>query len=482
MPTWLKRTLITIASVVVVLFAVIVGALLYTNLPSNGAGMAAKAVCSATFVAGREDQPVFEQDVLPASPAFAVISTDTDLETKSVTGKFLGLFERRASLLPDRGCVLDEEPDPAAQPYSPATPDPAQWPEGDATVPKAEWPAGVKAGELESVVDQAFEGAGNPDGVNARGVSVVQDGKMLLAREAENYPEGTALHGWSMTKTVAAMLFYKKAQEIGLDIQTPVVDAFPADRTPEWVAQWREDERAQITVADLLFMRAGLDLDESYQPWGQVVQMLNGEPNMAAWAAEHELSNPPGTFWEYSSAVSNILAQVTQMQFEDDAEYWQDPYTSLFDKIGATSATLETDTFGTWVGSSYLWASVRDWARFGQVMLDDGEWDGEQVIPTGWLELASTPAMPTGEGHGYGAQTWLPGESDGGECADTAGFPKDTVSMEGHWGQIVAMVPSKNAVISRLGWTINSSDFDGCKFVADVAATLPDSSRSRGSN
>jgi CubicO group peptidase (beta-lactamase class C family) len=105
-------------------------------------------------------------------------------------------------------------------------------------------------------------------------------------------------------------------------------------------------------------------------------------------------------------------------------------------------------------------------------MLDDGAWDGKQVVPTGWWKLAGTPAMPTGEGHGYGAQTWIPGQPDGGECASTPGYPRDALLMEGHYGQVVAMVPSKKAVIVRLGWTV-IPDFDGCAFVADVAAALP---------
>jgi CubicO group peptidase (beta-lactamase class C family) len=109
-------------------------------------------------------------------------------------------------------------------------------------------------------------------------------------------------------------------------------------------------------------------------------------------------------------------------------------------------------------------------------MLDDGRWQGRQVLPPGWLDLAATRALPDGEGSGYGAQTWIPGDPVGGECRDTPGVPQDTLSMEGHWGQLVAMIPSQNAVIVRLGWTFESDQFDACRFIADVAAALPPAS------
>ncbi len=172
---------------------------------------------------------------------------------------------------------------------------------------------------------------------------------------------------------------------------------------------------------------------------------------------------------------TNILAQIVQAQFPSSDAYWDYSRTALFDPIGVQTATLETDASGTWVGSSYLWASVGDWARLGELMLNDGQWDGQQVLPAGWLALAGTQALPDGEGAGYGAQTWIPANPVGGECKDTFGLPQDMVSMEGHWGQIVAMVPSRNAVIVRLGWTFNGEDaFDGCQFVSDVLQTLPE--------
>lgn len=472
---WIKRILLTLLAIIVVLLVLVIAALLYLRIPQNAASMAAKSVCSAHFVAGRDASAdeLMEQDVLPASPALSLISTSINTEERSATSKFLWTIPATATLHPERGCVLDLPPDPAAEPYVPAAADPAPWPQGDAALPPEQWGEGVDAAALQQVVDKAFVGQGDVTAANTRGLAVVQNGQLLVVKDAEGFVPNTALHGWSMTKTVAAMLAYAKFQEVGLDIETPVVDAFPAGREPQWVAQWREDERAAITVADLFFMRDGLDIDEGYEPTGQVVKMLYGEPNMAAWAAGQKLETTPGTEWEYLSATSNILAAVVRGQFATEAEYLAYPEATLFGPMSTKTATLETDTDGTWVGSSYLWASVGDWAKFGQMMLEDGQWQGQQVIPTGWWELAGTQALPSGEGAGYGAQTWLRGNPVAGKCRDYPGVPEDTLGMGGHWGQTVAMVPSYDAVIVRLGWTFNEDAYNDCQLISDVLATLP---------
>jgi len=466
---WVKRILAGIGVLVLVLLVAAVGVLLWFHIPSNAAGVVAQTVCSAKYVAGR-DLPTDElvaQDVTPQSPILAVVSTEVDDASKTVTSKFLGLFPRTSALQTGRGCVLDAPADPAAQPYVPAPRDPAAWPAGDGT----QTVGGVDTGTLEQVVDDAFAGSDDPMGLAARGIAVVQDGKLVLLQDGAGIQENTALLGWSMTKTVTGMLAYKKLTEAGIDVETPVVQAFPEGRAPSWVAEWAKDDRKDVTIADLMFMRSGLALGEGYGPTGDVVQMLYGEPDMSTWAAQHPLDHAPATYWEYLSASTNILAAVVKAQFATDQEYVDYAYSQLFEPLGLTTATLSTDASGTWVGSSYLWASTADWARLGQLMLDDGQWQGEQIIPAGWWKLAGTPAMPTGEGHGYGAQTWIPGAADGGECAATPDYPKDALLMEGHYGQVVAMIPSKKAVIVRLGWSV-IPDFDGCAFVRDVAATL----------
>lgn len=448
--------------------------LVSSGIPQNAAGMAAKTVCSSVFVGGRDvsAEEMLDSDVLPADPALALISADIDTEERSVTARFLGVITRQASFLGDRGCVLDMAPDPSTIPYVASGVQPGPWPEGDE--PAYAWPPDVDVPGLNAVVDQALADAGDPLGANTRGVAVVHLGELLVARESDVMPPGVSLHGWSMTKTVAAMLAVKRFDEVGLDIQSPVVDAFPADREPAWVAQWQADERADITVADLLYMRSGLAADESYSSTGDVVQMLYGEPDMAAFAASFPAEYPAGTYWEYLSAGSNILAEVVRGQFDSDEEYWAYPREVLFDPLGLQAGVLETDTSGTWVGSSYQWGTITDWARLGEFLLRNGKWEGEQILPTSWAELVTSPAVPEGEGHGYGAQTWLLGDPVGGECRDYPGVPEDTIAMEGHWGQVVAAIPSRDLVIVRLGWTFDSTKFDECSFISDVVGQVDD--------
>jgi len=467
---WFKRILIGLGVLVLVVLVAAVGVLMWFHIPSNAAGVVAQTVCSAKYVSGRDlpTDAIVASDVAPQSPILAVVSTEVDDTNHTVTSKFLGVVSRTSALQSGHGCVLDAPADPAATPYVPAAADPAAWPAGGGTSAVD----GVDLAALTSVVDDAFAGSDDPMGMAARGVAVVQDGRLVLLRDGKGIAPNTALLGWSMAKTVTGMLAYKKLTEAGISVTTPVVDAFPAGAAPSWVADWKRDDRRSVTIADLLFMRSGLALDEGYGPTGDVVQMLYGEQDMSGWAAQHPLDHPPASTWEYLSASTNILAAVVRAQFADDAEYQAYARTALFEPLGLTTATLSPDTSGTWVGSSYLWASAADWARLGQLMLDDGSWQGKQIIPKGWWTLAGTPAVASGEGHGYGAQTWIPGQPVGGECAATPGYPRDALAMEGHYGQVVAMIPSKKAVIVRLGWTV-VPDFDACAFVAQVARTLP---------
>jgi CubicO group peptidase (beta-lactamase class C family) len=432
--------------------------------------MAAKGVCSAAFVAGRPVTNLLAEEVLPASPILKAVSVSVDEVQHTVTARFAGLFARRAALVRDRGCVLDVEPDPTAKPYKPVVDNSKPWPFGDAVVPVDQWGPGVDAAKLQQVVEGAFVGAGNPQAANARGLAVVHHGRLLVSRDAPGFAPGTALHGWSMTKSVVAMLTHKLAGESGLPLDAPVVSAFPVGREPAWVAGWRKDGRKDIKVMDLLYMRDGLASEEDYNPWGSVPIMLWREPDAAAWAAHYPLEAAPGSRWRYLSATANLLSAVDRGQFVKDTAYWQYPSKALFEPLGMKSATLETDVAGNWIGSSYLWASINDWARMAQMMLQDGVWEGKAVLPPGWLKRATTPSVADGEGAAYTAMSYLYGDPKNGECKKYPGVPQDTLVWSGHWGQVVAMVPSKDAVVVRLGWVWQN--YDECQLLSDVLSTL----------
>ena len=476
---FLPRLLWGALVLIVLLLGAALGVLVYLGIPQNAAGMAAKGICSAAFVAGRgklgERGSLLAEEVLPASPVLAVIRVDIDEKEKRTTGKFAGMFTRTAMWMPNRGCVLDAAGSQLASDsiyYNPRSKEPRPWPDGNAVSPKGQWAKGIDEDALQKLTTQVFVGAGDPKAANARGLAVLYQNKLVAIQTAPGFDADTPLHGWSMAKTVTGMLLYKLSVDHGLPLNTPVVNAFPIGREPAWVAAWRNDARKNIRVSDLLYMRDGLANIESYQPWDEVPRMLWGSSNVAAYAAQAAPEAPAGARWRYLSQTANLLSGVARARLPTDGEYWNYPQRSLFWDIGANSAVMETDTNGNWVGSSYLWASVGDWARLGQLMLQDGRWAERQVLPAGWLARAKTPSTNSGEGLGYGAQTWLYGNPQAGVCKNR-GLPHDTLAMIGHWGQLVAMVPSREVVIVRLGWTFDRTKFDGCQLVADVLKALP---------
>ena len=270
--TWVKRVVLGALGLVLVVIVAAVGFLLYKQIPQNLSGWAAKAVCSGVFVAGRDPDVVYDEDVVGVHAIFKPVSVDIDESSHSVTARTAGLFARTATLQPDRGCVLDLPPNAAAEPYVPDSATTTPWPQGDQPLDAADWPAGVDAAALNEAVDDAFVGAGDIAAANARGVAVVQDGELLVLREAPGFENGTALHGWSMTKTVAGMLAYKLLAENNVALDTPVVDAFQAGREPAWVADWRADDRSRITVRQIFGMTDGLANVEGYTPLADTVR------------------------------------------------------------------------------------------------------------------------------------------------------------------------------------------------------------------
>ncbi|RPH42378.1 MAG: class C beta-lactamase-related serine hydrolase [Burkholderiales bacterium] len=441
---------------------------------SVGAGLAAHAVCSGAFVAGRAPDTVLAADVRPLSRLTAIIAASPDVDARSATGRAPGVAPRTARLVAGRGCVLDAPPPAPGETPPPAfvrpAPREAAWPVGDRAVDETAWGPRVDAPALRRVVDGAFEGAGDPARANTRAVAVVHAGRLLVDRGAPDFPTGTPLLGWSMTKTVMAMLAHQLHAERRLALESPVVDAAAGPRAPAWLAAWRSDDRARITVEDLLHMRDGLDHVEDYGAAGNVARMLYGQRDVAAFAAAAPAAAPAGQRWRYLSTSTNLLARVLRSRHDTDADYWAAPRRTILEPIGARTVTLATDADGSFIGSSFGWASAADWARLGELTLRDGRWSGRQVLAPGWLERVSRPARPEAPGRGYGTQAWRIGDPVAGRCAGKV--PEDTVAMMGYGEQIVAIVPSREAVVVRLGQTFDRSRFDTCAFVAGVLNSL----------
>jgi hypothetical protein len=238
--------------------------------------------------------------------------------------------------------------------------------------------------------------------------------------------------------------------------------------------KWRDAHR-EITLDQLLRMTSGLAFKEDYGADDRDVrQMLFIEGDKSEFAAAKPLEHTPGTFWSYSSGTTNIIARVLRQTFADEQEYLRFPRERLFEPIGMHSAVLEPDAVGIFVGSSYLYATARDWARLGLLYLRDGVWQGERLLPEGWVAYSLKPTEGAKDAR-YGAQIWLKLDEAADSKSSDLGeppLPEDTYYMLGHDGQIVAIVPSRDLVIVRLGLTRDSA-WDPALDLAPIVQAFP---------
>ncbi|MGE0503033.1 MAG: serine hydrolase domain-containing protein [Rhizobiaceae bacterium] len=417
----------------------------------------AKIVCSNVFVAGRDAQDVLALDVqAPGHPILKLISVSVDAEARTVSAGLFGVFGGGLALARDGyGCVTVPDGDLAAVPRTPAAPSGAArmtgiWPQGIAVEPSQD------ADILRILDDPAMTGPG------MRAVVVVQNGRIVGERYGKGFSSETPLLGWSMTKSVTAAIVGTLVRDGRLSVdQKGLFDA------------WKADGRADIALSDLMAMSSGLEFNEDYGDVTDVTRMLYLEPDMASFAAAKPLTAGVGDVWNYSTGTTVLVSQLWQQAVGAEALVY--PWKALFDPLGMTTARIEIDARGTFVGSSYLYASARDWARFGLFMLQGGVWNGQQILPPGYVDWLRE-AAPASNGE-YGKHVWLHGPSGNtppGQDPD-AGFdlPDDAFWFLGHDGQSVALVPSKNLVVVRLGLTPSKLDYKPQAMLAELVRALP---------
>jgi len=307
-------------------------------------------------------------------------------------------------------------------------------------------PPAVDVKKLNEAVEWAFRES-DPDHLRrTRAVVVVYDGKIVAERYAPGYNADTPLPGWSMTKSVFTALTGILADEGKISLKSNGL-----------LPQWRDgqDPRRAITLENLLRMSSGLAFHEAYSsPLTDVVVMLFGTRDMASFASNKPLEATPAVKWHYSTGNSIILSKVIRNAFGDaQADYLEFPRRALFDRIGMKSAVVEPDASGTLVGSSFMFATARDWARFGLLCLRDGMWGQERILPEGWMKYCTTPD-PACTYKDYGAGFWLyvPREFRSGQ-EPCALISCDTYHAVGYDGQFVTVIPSRKLVIVRLGLT-----------------------------
>ena len=195
-------------------------------------------------------------------------------------------------------------------------------------------------------------------------------------------------------------------------------------------------------------MNSGLEWVEDYNTISDVSKMLFLEKDMTKPQIDKPLMGKPNETWNYSSGTTNLLSGILRNQFNTHQEYLDFWYTDLIDKIGMNSMVVEADLAGNYVGSSYGWATARDWSKLGLLYLNNGNWNGEQLFSKEWAKYATTPT-PTSNGE-YGAQIWL---NAGGKYPNV---PKTMYSFNGYQGQYVFILPEQDLVIVRMGLTKNA--------------------------
>jgi CubicO group peptidase (beta-lactamase class C family) len=330
-----------------------------------------------------------------------------------------------------------------------------------------QWPMGnlvsdslppVDTTKINQVIAKAFE---EPAPFRrTRSILVVYDGKIIAEKYAEGFTKDSKQIGWSMTKSITNALVGILVKQGKLDIAQPAP-----------IATWQKDDRKRLTLNDLLHMSSGLEWLEDYSGPSGATNMLFKKKDMGVYASEAMLKDEPGKVFYYSSGTTNIISNIIRQTIVDE-NYYRFPSQELFSKLGINSMVIEPDAGGTFVGSSYSFATARDWARFGLLYLNDGVWNGERLLPEGWVKYSSTPATGALMGE-YGAHFWLNAGTPGNPSKRTyPDVPTDLFWADGYEGQSVFILPSKKLVVVKLSQS-SGNVLDDNQFLAGIIEALP---------
>lgn len=466
----------TLLRVLAILVIALVLVLRFVGGPiaSPALGYVAKVTCSQVFVGGLSPEAAVAE--LPKLSVTKAIRTKVDTEQRQVRATVPLIAARVARYHEGLGCTLvPTDGDPVTFPAMPAVAaatDSATalpWPQGDQ--PLAQLPEGIDAVRLDSALTRAFREPTSGGERNTRAIVIVHRGRLVAERYAEGFGPGNRYPGWSMTKSVGSALVGVLVKEGKLSLDMNGL-----------FAPWREsaDPRASITLRQMLWMSDGLTADESYAPTGGATKLLFGSRDIGGTAMQATQAKAPGSTWYYSSATSNLISQLVRDSVGGSLEqYLTFPRRALFDKLGMRSAVMEPDATGLFVASSFMYATARDWARFGQLYLQDGVWNGERILPEGWVEFSRTPApaAPLGQ---YGGQWWLnAGAPNDSTKREFPRLPRELYYASGFEGQTVAVIPSRELVVVRLGLSRPDDAYDLTELIGGVldAITVPVAAR-----
>lgn len=449
---------------------------------SLAAGYFATFLCSSTYLAGRSVDEILQNELAEGPNLLTTTGeqvrrirpkrTGLDAATRSAWAEpvhqdhplFAG-EPRRAVFREGLGCSLLPPGAPlSAAPLLPHLENwapPADlatraWPDGDAGPPLA-LPAGVDSAALGEAIEAAFTGERyRPH--RTLGVVIVHRGQIIAERYEPGWTMHTQYRTWSTGKSIANAL-------VGMMVgrgELRVLDPAPL---PEW--QHPLDPRRRITIEHLLQMSSGLESTGGITPLGYWGGIDVGQEALSA-----PLERPPGSRWQYSNYDTVLLLRAIREVLANDAEYLALPRT-LFDRIGMFHTFAETDAFGNFIISSQVFTTARDLARFALLYLNDGMWNGERILPEGWVAYSVKPAASRerylrenagGNRWGYGAQWWLLGGD--------AGTPAGAYTTNGSRGQFATIVPTHDLIVVRTGLDAGGSGWKQAQFVAEIVRAV----------
>ncbi len=445
------------------------GAYLLCQMAPIGTAYAAKTLCSWVFVSDRPASDVIRDDIVADNhPLLRLVRLTVDRNRRIATATFLGLARREAEYHPGWGCTLSiGAPASAVTVLSTVSTAAAS---GEHVNRSEDLSAGssapdVDALKLQAAVEWAFA---EPDAARlrrTRALVVVHDGRIVAERYAPGFSPATPMPGWSMTKTTTAVL-------IGTLVSSGKLSVGQKALLPEW--RGAGDPRAEITLDQLLRMTSGLHFTERYgDPGADVALMLFARADGAGYAIDKPLDAAPGTRWQYSSGTSNIISRVMRHAVGTEREYLEFPRRALFEPVGMRSAIIEPDASGTFVTSSYMYATARDWARLGELLRQDGVWEGRRILPEGWVKYMAT-LTPQSRRKDFGAHLWVKVTPPFNSLLEPAPvLPPDAFHAVGYEGQFISVIPSLRLVVVRLGLSRGDHVWDHEAFLAQLLEAFP---------
>ena len=409
----------------------------------------AKILCSGVFITGLDAAAAAANVggfISPFDERAHVVDTVVDYEQERVALTLSDGVTRTAKRYENQGCVahgIGEDsvhfaPTAVERNLPPAATTP--WPMGD-VLSDAPWPSEIDMEKVEEALDIGF----GPAEARTLGLVVTYKGRILGERYGEGIDIHTPLESWSMTKSLTGTL-------MGVLIQQGTYELWQSAPVPEW--QEPGDPRQEIRIGDIMRMSSGIKINAPSDPdydrdiYADHLYLYTATSNSYEWAATRPQEWPPNTIGRYRNTDPVLTSYLIRLGVEGRGQnYHSFPQRDLFDKIGIRDGLIETDPQGNFLGQGLAFMPARDWARLGNLYLEDGVWDGERILPEGYVEYASTLA-PTWVSDGRlqygGAFFWVNGQGN-------QGLPESAFSMRGAGGQSTTIIPTHDLVVVRLG-------------------------------